>query len=105
MTEEENPWREGAQELMDKGEVLGAVIFAGMSQTADITQQVMDNLAKENWELHAQLSLIVERVTDCFNGIWTPDPRRVLDSLYPSREDVRHRAAELKWDREQGHPD
>lgn len=96
-----NPWQEGAQRLMDQGEVVGALAFAGMSQIASMTNLVMENLEAENWELHAQLRLIRERVGACFNGIWIPDPQRVLNCLYPSSEDVIHRVAEMKWEKGQ----
>lgn len=84
MTEDkDNPWREGAQHLMDNGEVLGAVILAGMSQTADITNTVIANLERERDELRATVDLIREGVHKAFANPWMPQPNIVEACLYP----------------------
>lgn len=84
MTEnKDSPWREGAQSLMDNGEVLGAVIFAGMSQTADMTNTVIANLEKERDELRATVELIQEGVYKAFENPWMPQPATVMARLHP----------------------
>lgn len=99
MTEnKDNPWREGAQSLMDNGEVLGAVIFAGMSQTADMTNTVIANLERERDELRATVELIREGVSKAFANPWMPQPLVVMDQLYPHMHLIEQR---VKLNREE----
>lgn len=98
--ETENPWREGAQSLMDNGEVLGAVIFAGMSQTADMTNTVIANLERERDELRATVDLIREGVYKAFANPWMPQPNIVEACLYPYPPMIEQRVKLNKENRE-----
>lgn len=83
-----NPYSEGAQRLMDDGNVLGAVVMAGMGQTADMSQQLLDSYQRQIKELKAELHLTRVGVLDCYRNPWVPQFGVVQEALFPSRHAI-----------------
>lgn len=90
------PYRAGAQALMDSGHLVGALVMAGMGQTADVTQHLLDSYETQIAELHAELGLIRQGIREAFDSPWMPQPAVVFGKLYPPREDVKAAAQERK---------
>lgn len=70
-----------------------------MSQTADMSQRVIDNLMEQNLELEAKLSLIGDKITSCCSHPWTPTTQAILNCLYPTRWEIEQRMLQLKQER------
>lgn len=89
-------YREGAQALMDDGNVVGAVLFASMGATQETTNMLLDNLRQENAELKAELMLIRTAIEDLMNQPHIPHPGYVLAALHPMPSAIKRMAREME---------
>lgn len=81
-------YTEGAQTLINQGNIVGALVMASMGATQETTNRLLNLERFQRQQAQAQLELIREKITTLMNLPYIPNPGRVIAALYPLDSDI-----------------